>query len=103
DPIGNGKRKLRFVVDDDESESDMQPGTESQLRQELDDLWAAQQAGTAFILGHSHVEAKHGSCFLKKLVVNFGYNFLRKNCRGADVVLRVPPVSLLEVGMVYVV
>lgn len=100
--IGHGKHKVRFMVDD-ESESWTQPESESQQCQEVDDLLAAQQAGTAFILGHSHAEAKRGSCLVKKLAINFGYNFLRKNCRGADVVLRVPPVSLLEVGMVYIV
>ncbi|XP_057523385.1 potassium transporter 2 [Amaranthus tricolor] len=76
---------------------------EVQMLQELDDLWDAQQAGSAFIIGHSHVRAKQGSSFPKSLAINFGYNFLRRNCRGPDVALRVPPVSLLEVGMVYVV
>lgn len=76
---------------------------ESQMLQELDDLWDAQQAGSAFIIGHSHVRAKQGSSFFKRIAINFGYNFLRRNCRGPDVALRVPPVSLLEVGMVYVV
>ncbi|CAN1297612.1 Potassium transporter 2 [Linum perenne] len=73
------------------------------LEEELRDLLSAQEAGTAFILGHSHVQAKQGSSFLKKLAIDFGYNFLRKNCRGPDVALKVPPVSLLEVGMVYIV
>ncbi|GAB4832041.1 Potassium transporter 2 [Ancistrocladus abbreviatus] len=104
EPVGVGKRRVRFAVDDDESESEVQlVGMERQLHQELEDLWAARQAGTAFILGHSHVRAKQGSSILKRLAINFGYNFLRRNCRGPDVALRVPPVSLLEVGMVYVV
>ncbi|KAK1409285.1 hypothetical protein QVD17_35811 [Tagetes erecta] len=33
---------------------------------------------------------------------NFGYSFLRRSCRSPDVVLKIPPASLLEVGMVYV-
>ena len=73
------------------------------MQEELEDLYAAQEAGIAFILGHSHVRAKQGSSVLKKLALNFGYNFLRRNCRGPDVALKVPPVSLLEVGMVYIV
>lgn len=78
-------------------------GVETQLQGELEELWGAQQSGTAFILGNSHVQAKRGSSFLKRLAINFGYNFLRRNCRGPDVVLKIPPASLLEVGMVYVV
>ncbi|KAF5181464.1 Potassium transporter, partial [Thalictrum thalictroides] len=96
------ERRVRFAVDD-ESETGVRSEKEMPMREELEDLWAAQQAGTAFILGHSHVKAKQGSSILKRLAIDFGYNFLRRNCRGPDVALRVPPVSLLEVGMVYVV
>ncbi|KAK3004501.1 hypothetical protein RJ639_018764 [Escallonia herrerae] len=102
EPIGAVERRVRFVVDDD-SEADAQSETDIQLREELEDLFAAQQAGTAFILGNSYVKAKQGSSPWKRLAINFGYNFLRRNCRGADVALKVPPASLLEVGMVYVV
>lgn len=98
EPIPVGERRVRFAIDD-ESENEM----DGKLQEELQDLWAAQQAGTAFILGHSHVRAKQGSSLPKRLAIDFGYNFLRRNCRGADVALKVPPVSLLEVGMVYVV
>ncbi|XP_022747179.1 potassium transporter 2-like isoform X1 [Durio zibethinus] len=102
EPVRAVERRVRFAIDDN-SESDVRTGMEMQLREELEDLLAAQEAGTAFILGHSHVRAKQGSSILKRLAINFGYNFLRRNCRGPDVVLKVPPVSLLEVGMVYVV
>lgn len=99
-------RRVRFAVDDDESEASVAGENhemDMEMKLELEDLLAAQQAGTAFILGHSHVRAKQGSSMLKRLAINFGYNLLRRNCRGADVALKVPPVSLLEVGMVYVV
>lgn len=101
-PTGVVERRVRFALD---TESEAGAGTEGdvQMREELEDLFAAQQAGTAFILGHTHVRAKQGSSMWKKLAINIGYNFLRRNCRGADVALKVPPASLLEVGMVYVV
>lgn len=100
------QRRVRFAVDNENaSENNARPemDDDSPMRGELGDLAEAQQAGTAFILGHSHVRAKQGSSILKRLAINIGYNFLRRNCRGTDVVLRVPPASLLEVGMVYVV
>ncbi|XWS08381.1 hypothetical protein CRYUN_Cryun41cG0074800 [Craigia yunnanensis] len=102
EPVGAVERRVRVAIDND-SESDVQTDMEVQLREELEDVLAAQEAGTAFILGHSHVRAKQGSSVLKRLAINFGYNFLRRNCRGPDVALKVPPVSLIEVGMVYVV
>ncbi|KAF5795061.1 putative potassium transporter [Helianthus annuus] len=93
-------RRVTFAVDD---HNDSDEPEDLQMREELQDLLDAQQSGTAFILGHSHVKTKQGSSVWKRLAINVGYNFLRRNCRGPDVVLRVPPVSLLEVGMVYVV
>lgn len=106
EPINVRQRRVRFAVDNDNvseniARSEMEH--DSPMQGELRDLAEAQEAGTAFILGHSHVRAKPGSSILKWLAINIGYNFLRSNCRGTDVVLKVPPASLLEVGMVYVV
>ncbi|KAL2558409.1 Potassium transporter 2 [Forsythia ovata] len=102
EPVSVVERRVRFAIDN-ESETDTRSETDVRLQEEVQDLYAAQQAGTAFILGHTHVRAKQGSSLLKRLAINFGYNFLRRNCRGPDVALKVPPASLLEVGMVYVV
>ncbi|XP_047941412.1 potassium transporter 2 isoform X2 [Salvia hispanica] len=96
--IGVPERRVRFAVDEG-CETEM----EMLVQEEVRDLYEAQQAGIAFILGHSHVRAKQGSSVWKRLAINLGYNFLRRNCRGADVSLKVPPASLLEVGMVYIV
>ncbi|XP_010921120.1 probable potassium transporter 9 [Elaeis guineensis] len=95
-PIGTRKKVRFFLEDDNSSELD------KHVKEELEELCEAREAGTAFILGHSHVRAKPGSSIMKKVAIDFGYNFLRRNCRGPDVALRVPPASLLEVGMVYV-
>ncbi|KAJ4970869.1 hypothetical protein NE237_003968 [Protea cynaroides] len=100
EPIGV-KRRVRFAVDD-ESETDVCSEMDMQMQEELEELWEAKKAGIAFILGHSHVKAKQGSSLLKRAAINLGYNFLRRNSRGPDVALKVPPVSLLEVGVVYV-
>ncbi|CAD6335397.1 unnamed protein product [Miscanthus lutarioriparius] len=93
------KKQVRFAVAPPRS-----PGVDESVLEELHELCEAREAGTAFILGHSHVKTKPVSSLLKRLAVavGVGYNFLRRNCRGPDVALRVPPASLLEVGMVYV-
>lgn len=101
--VGIVEKRVRFAVGDDSDFVDHRSEMDIQLQEELQDLHEAQQAGTAFIIGHSHVKAKQGSSLFKRLAINCGYNFLRKNCRGPDVALKVPPASLLEVGMVYVV
>ncbi|KAI4372894.1 hypothetical protein MLD38_011075 [Melastoma candidum] len=94
-------RKVRFAVEAEDEDTDAKK--DLALREELKDLMGAREAGTAFMLGHSYVRAKQGSSLLKRLAVDVGYNFLWRNSRGPEVALKVPPASLLEVGMVYVV
>jgi KUP system potassium uptake protein len=91
------KKKVRFLIEKDNGYE-----MDKLVQDELGDLYTAKESGIAFILGHSHVQTKPGSSVFRKLAIDFGYNFLRRNCRGPDVALKVPPASLLEVGMVYV-
>ena len=73
------------------------------VRDELLDLIQAKDAGVAYIMGHSYVKARRTSSFLKKLAIDIGYSFLRKNCRGPAIALNIPHISLIEVGMIYCV
>lgn len=88
------RKRVRFVVPDS-------PKIESGIREELRDLMEAREAGIAYILGHSYVRAKQGSSTIKKMVINFGYDFLRRNSRSPTYALSVPHASTLEVGMMY--
>ncbi|KAG9142995.1 hypothetical protein Leryth_006259 [Lithospermum erythrorhizon] len=88
------RRKVRFQLA-------QSPGMDPYVREELLDLIQAKEAGVAYIMGHSYVKARRSSSFLKKLVIDIGYSFLRKNCRGPAVALNIPHISLIEVGMIY--
>ncbi|KAF7085701.1 hypothetical protein CFC21_089100 [Triticum aestivum] len=74
---------------------------DAEVRSELQDLMDAREAGMSFILGHSHMKAKSGSSFVKRIVINFFYEFLRRNSRGPSYAANIPHASTLEVGMVY--
>ncbi|XP_051125397.1 potassium transporter 4 [Andrographis paniculata] len=87
------RRQVRFQI----SPHGMDPS----VRDELMELIQAKEAGVAYIMGHSYIKARRSSSFLKKLVIDFGYSFLRKNCRGPAVALHIPHISLIEVGMIY--
>ncbi|CAM6095907.1 unnamed protein product [Calypogeia fissa] len=91
------KKKVRF---DFSKNSEI---VDPSVKEELDDLIEAKEAGIAYVLGHSYIKAKKTSSFLKKLVINFVYDFLRKNCRAPGVALSIPHLCLIEVGMVYYV
>ncbi|KAJ7943618.1 Potassium transporter [Quillaja saponaria] len=88
------KKKVRFVVPES-------PKFDTGAREELQELMEAREAGMAYILGQSYMRAKPGSSLLRKLVINYGYEFLRRNSRAPSNALSVPHVSTLEVGMMY--
>nr|GMC99561.1 potassium transporter 4-like [Ipomoea batatas] len=73
------------------------------VREELEDLIEAKEAGVAYIMGHSYVKARRSSSFLKKIAIDIAYLFLRRNCRAPSVALNIPHISLIEVGMIYYV
>ncbi|KAG6477615.1 hypothetical protein ZIOFF_066883 [Zingiber officinale] len=77
--------------------------TNSEVKEELEALLGAKQAGVAYIVGHSYVKAMKSSSFLKKIVIDYAYSFLRKNCRAPTAALNIPHTSLIEVGMIYYV
>ncbi|KAI7733813.1 hypothetical protein M8C21_008932 [Ambrosia artemisiifolia] len=90
------RKRVRFVVPES-------PQINTGVRDELRELMEAREAGLAFIRGHCYVKAKRGSSLMKRFVINFGYDFLRRNSRGPTNALSFPQASTLEVGMVYLV
>ncbi|KAM0910732.1 hypothetical protein ACQ4PT_013965 [Festuca glaucescens] len=92
--VAQQRKKPRFVLPKSAQ-------VDSEVRAELQDLMDAREAGMSFILGHSHMKAKSGSSFVKRIVINFIYEFLRRNSRGLSYAANIPHASTLEVGMVY--
>lgn len=88
------RKRVRFVVPES-------PRIERDARVELQELMEAREAGMAFILGHCYVKAKTGSSVIKRLAINVGYDFLRRNSRAPTYASSFPRASTLEVGMVY--
>jgi KUP system potassium uptake protein len=88
------RKRVRFVLP-------KSPELESGALEELRDLMEAREAGMSFILGHSYTRAKRDSSFIKRVAINFGYEFLRRNSRGPAYAASIPHASTLEVGMVY--
>ncbi|KAL2344312.1 hypothetical protein Fmac_005597 [Flemingia macrophylla] len=88
------KKRVRFVVPES-------PKIDVGAMEELKELMEAREVGVAYIIGQSYMRAKPGSSMLKKIVINFGYEFLRKNSREPSCALSVPHASSLEVGMMY--
>ncbi|KAG8500420.1 hypothetical protein CXB51_004382 [Gossypium anomalum] len=76
---------------------------EHSLERELSFIRQAKESGVVYLLGHGDIRARKDSWFIKKLVINYFYAFLRKNCRRGIANLSVPHSHLIQVGMTYMV
>ncbi|XWS39393.1 hypothetical protein CRYUN_Cryun18bG0050400 [Craigia yunnanensis] len=69
--------------------------------EEMQFVQKAMDEGVIYLLGESEVVAKQNSSFIKKIIVDYVYNFLRKNFRQGEKVMVIPHTRLLRVGMTY--
>ncbi|KAL0387143.1 UNVERIFIED_CONTAM: Potassium transporter 7 [Sesamum radiatum] len=76
---------------------------EQSLEKELSFIRKAKESGFVYLIGHGDIRARKDSWFLKKLVINYFYAFLRKNSRRGTANLSVPHSHLIQVGMTYMV
>ncbi|PAN24200.1 hypothetical protein PAHAL_4G164300 [Panicum hallii] len=91
--VSSKTRRVRFVLPENAQMN-------SEVRSELQELTEAREAGMSFIMGRSYMKAKSGSSLIKRIAINFIYQFLMRNSRGPAYAANVPHVSTLEVGMV---
>ncbi|XP_050367237.1 potassium transporter 10-like [Argentina anserina] len=67
---------------------------------EIEYLHNSKDAGVVHMMGNTVVRARRDSNFLKHIVIDYLYSFLRKICRGNSVLFFVPQESLLNVGQI---
>ncbi|KAI4384281.1 hypothetical protein MLD38_002458 [Melastoma candidum] len=73
------------------------------LEYELSALREATESGFTYLLSHAQVRARKESFFVKKLVINYFYAFLQRNCRAGAGILRMPHMNIIEVAMTHMV
>lgn len=94
--IESGEELPTSVIPSDE---DLDPS----LEYELCAIKEAVDSGFTYLLADGDVRARKNSWFIKKLIINYFYAFLLRNCRRGAAVLRVPHMNIIEVGMTYMV
>jgi len=102
---GEHSRQLIGELASPELPSSAMPSAEEDptLEYELSAIREAVDSGFTYLLGDGDVRARKDSWFIKKLVINYFYAFLRRNCRRGAAVLKVPHMNIIEVGMTYMV
>ncbi|XP_058200169.1 potassium transporter 5-like [Rhododendron vialii] len=71
------------------------------VEREIEVLEKACTAGIVHLVGENEVIAEKGAGIGKRLLINYGYSFLKRNLRQTDKVFDIPRKCLLKVGMTY--
>ncbi|KAL3725432.1 hypothetical protein ACJRO7_030456 [Eucalyptus globulus] len=105
------------LVDGLESEENCQNGVKKEIDDEANDkcnhkaqvategeiavLDRAWHAGVVHLIGENEVVAGKGASLGKRILIDYAYNFLKKNLRQSDKIFDIPHKRMLKVGMTY--
>jgi KUP system potassium uptake protein len=100
--------KLNDVENDGESldaglvNEDVKHVDEEEVEREIEGLDEAWRAGVVHLIGENEVVAGKGAGIGKRFLINYAYNFLRKNLSQTENVFdNIPRKRMLKVGMIY--
>ncbi|KAJ8759933.1 hypothetical protein K2173_010079 [Erythroxylum novogranatense] len=69
--------------------------------EEIRFIQKAKDKGVVYLVGEADVVAKPQSSLFKKFIVDYAYDFLRKNVSTGKIFMEIPRSKLLRVGMTY--
>lgn len=86
------KRLKEFIVNSGEFEG---------VEKEVEAIEKAVRGGVVHLIGESEVVACKGASIRKRILINYAYNFLKKNLRQSDKLFHIPHKRMVKVGMTY--
>ncbi|KAM4086625.1 hypothetical protein ACJW30_10G116700 [Castanea mollissima] len=95
----DGELEAEFVNEEDENE-DVER-VEEELEREIEAMDQASRAGIVHLIGENEVVACKGAGIGKRFLINYAFNFLKKNLRQTENVFEIPHKRMLKVGMTY--
>ncbi|KAM1697205.1 hypothetical protein TB1_030650 [Malus domestica] len=90
----NGKEDSKRQVDDQDKQQDL-------LDREIEAIDKAWRQGVVHLIGENEVTAAEGAGIVRRLLIDYAYNFLKRNLRQTDQVFNIPHKRMLKVGMTY--
>ncbi|KAK3415571.1 hypothetical protein EUGRSUZ_H01188 [Eucalyptus grandis] len=96
----NCENGVKKVIDDEANDNckyKAQEASEREIRV-LDRAW---RAGVVHLIGENEVVAGKGASLGKRVLIDYAYNFLKKNLRQSDKIFDIPHKRMLKVGMTY--
>ncbi|XP_061369386.1 potassium transporter 5-like [Gastrolobium bilobum] len=71
------------------------------IEKEIEAVEKASRAGIVHLIGENEVIASKGANIGKRILIDYAYNFLKKNLRQSDKIFDIPHKRLVKVGMTY--
>ena len=74
---------------------------QEEAEREIEIIDKACRAGVVHLIGENEVIASKGASLGDRILINYAYNFLKKNLRQSEKVFDIPHKRMLKVGMTY--
>ncbi|GLU07400.1 hypothetical protein SLE2022_243600 [Rubroshorea leprosula] len=97
----NEDQELEEVTVNGENEKEDQEQRLEEVEREIEAIDKARHAGVVHLFGENEVVAGKGSGIGKRILINYAYNFLKRNLRQTDKVFDIPHKRMLKVGMTH--
>lgn len=85
----------------DRNEEMVNGSVEEKIKREIESVEMAWGDGIVHLIGEAEVVAAKGAGVGKRVLIDYGYNFLKRNLRQTGKVFEIPHKRMLKVGMTY--
>ncbi|KAL4370478.1 hypothetical protein AHAS_Ahas06G0069800 [Arachis hypogaea] len=100
------ERLKQFIVDefwksqngDDQEEEEK---VQEEIEKEIESVEKASQDGVVHLIGENEIVACKGANIGKRILIDYAYNFLKKNLRQSEKLFDIPHKRMVKVGMTY--
>ncbi|XP_027349392.1 potassium transporter 5-like [Abrus precatorius] len=103
--LKNGQTDENYNVDDDKVNGAQEISDDERVQEaierEIEEVEKASRAGVVHLIGENEVIAIKGANIGKKILIDYAYNFLKKNLRQSDKIFDIPHKRMVKVGMTY--
>ncbi|XP_058740703.1 potassium transporter 5-like [Vicia villosa] len=98
--IQDGETDENSNVDKSQEISD-EGRVQEAIEKEIETIEKASRAGVVHLIGENEVIASKGAGFGKRILIDYAYNFLKKNLRQSEKLFDIPHKRMVKVGMTY--
>ncbi|MED6206596.1 hypothetical protein PIB30_028312 [Stylosanthes scabra] len=95
------ERLKQFIVDEFWLSQNDGGEVEEGIEKEIERVEKASEDGVVHLIGENEIVACKGANIGKRILIDYAYNFLKKNLRQSDKLFDIPHKRMVKVGMTY--